>query len=235
VECWYRQLLPAGAVELILPKRSGSFTYYVNGKLLQERNGKIKLPKVKNYEKQVLAIKAVVRNDNDGLQAPVKAVCKEVNIKLASWKDLGLRWFSGRAIYKSEFDFSYDIDRNKYRFILDPGEVKWFSEIWVNGELVKYSPFGDNKSDITKYIKKGKNSISVIVSNLRANEALWDIPDERLTITGEGENRYTHGRWWQQGATLREKEKLESGLFGDVTIYPIKYMEVEGDKYMSKH
>lgn len=231
VECWYRQQLPAGAVELILPKRSGSFTYYVNAELLQEKKGKIKLPKVKDYEKQILAIKAVVGNNNDGLQAPVKAVCKEVNIKLSSWKDLGLKWFSGRAIYKSEFDFPYDIDRNKYRFILDPGEVKWFSEIWVNGELVKYSPFGDHKADITKYIKKGKNNISIIVSNLRANETIWDMPDERLTITDEGENRYTHGRWWQQGATLREKEKLESGLLADVKIYPVKYIEVEVNKY----
>jgi hypothetical protein len=230
VECWYRQLLPAGAVELILPKRTGSFTYYVNGELLQEKKGKLKLPKVIDYEKQILAIKAVVGNNNDGFQAPVKAVCKEVNIKLSSWKDLGLKWFSGRAIYKSEFDFPYDIDRNKHRFILDPGEVKWFSEIWVNGELVKYSPFGDHKADITKYIKKGKNNISIIVSNLRANETIWDMPDERLTITDEGENRYTHGRWWQQGATLREKEKLESGLLADVKIYPVKYIEVEVNK-----
>lgn len=227
VECWYRQLLPAGASELILPERSGSFTYYVNGELLQERYGKIKLRKVKDYEKQVLAIKAVVRNYNDGLQAPVKVVCREVNIKLAPWEDLGLKWFSGRAIYTSEIDFPYDIDRNKYRFIIDPGEVKWFSEIWVNGELVKYSPFGDHKADITQYLKKGKNNIRIIVSNLRANETIWDMPDERLTITGEGENRYTHGRWWQQGATLREKEKLESGLIGPVRLIPLLYSQWE--------
>ncbi len=229
VECWYRQQLPAGAEELILPERLGSFVYYVNGVQLKERNGRIKLPKVKNFEKQVLAIKAIVRNYNGGLQSPIKVVCKETDIKLASWKELGLKWYSGRAIYKSEIDFSYDIDRNKYRFILDPGEVNWFSEIWVNGEMVKYSAFGNHKADITKYLKKGKNSISIIVSNLRANETIWDMPDERLTITEEGENRYTHGRWWQQGATLREKEKLESGLLGDVRIYPMKYIELEGN------
>lgn len=226
VECWYRQQLPAGASELILPERSGRFTYYVNGEQLRERNGKIKLPKVKDYEKQILAIKAVVNNYDDGLLAPVKVVCKEVNVKLASWEALGLKWFSGRAIYKSELDFPYDINDDKYRFILDPGDVKWFSEIWVNGELVKYSPFGDHKADITKHLKKGKNNISIIVSNLRANQTIWDMPDERLTITDEGENRYTHGRWWQQGATLREKEKLVSGLIGPVMIIPIKYYEL---------
>jgi hypothetical protein len=225
VECWYRQLLPAGSAELILPERSGSFTYYVNGKLLEERNGKIKLPDVKGYEKQVLAVKAVLNNYNDGLQAPVKVVCKEVDIKLASWEELGLKWFSGRALYKSEFDFSHDIDRNTYRFILDPGEIKWFSEIWVNEKLVNYSPFGDHRADITEYIKKGKNTISIIVSNLRANETFWDMPDERLTITDEGEVRYLHGRWWQQGATLREKEKLESGLVDPVWLIPMKYVE----------
>jgi len=227
VECWYRQLLPAGSAELILPERSGSFTYYVNGKLLEKRNGKIKLPTVKGYEKQVLAVKSVVNNYHDGLQAPLKVICREVDIKLAPWEELGLKWFSGRALYKSEFDFSHDIDRNKYRFLLDPGEVKWFSEIWVNGKLVKYSPFGDHKADITEYIKKGKNNISIIVSNLRANEMFWDMPDGRLTVTDEGDVRYLHGRWWQQGATLREEEKLESGLMGNVMIYPIKYIEVE--------
>jgi hypothetical protein len=207
VECWYRQLLPAGAAELILPKRSGSFTYYLNGKLLKERNGKIELPKAKDYEKQILATKAVVNNYNDGLHAPVKAVCKEAEIMLASWEEPGLKWFSGRAIYKSELDFLFDIERNKNRFVLDPGDVKWFSEIWVNGKLVKYSPFGEHKSDITEFIKKGKNKIGIIVSNLRANETFWDIPDQRLTIEGEEKSLYLHGRWWQQGATLREKEK----------------------------
>lgn len=226
VECWYRQQLPAGAEELILPERLGSFTYYENGVQLKERNGRIKLPKVKNFEKQVLAIKAIIRNYNGGLQSPIKVVCNETDIKLASWKELGLKWFSGRAIYKSEIDFSYDLKEDN-RFVLDPGEVNWFSEIWINGEMVKYSAFGNHKADITKYLKKGKNSISIIVSNLRANETIWDMPDERLTITDEGENRYTHGRWWQQGATLREKEKLESGLLGDVRIYPVKYIEVE--------
>ncbi len=231
VECWYRQFLPAGATELILPERSGSFTYYLNGKLLKERDGKIELPKVKEYEKQVLAIKAVLNNSNEGLQAPVKVVCREVGISLASWEDLGLKWFSGRAVYRSEIDFPYDNAMNRYRFILDPGEVKWFSEVWVNGELVKYSPFGDHKADITRHLKKGKNNIRIIVSNLRANEAFWDMPDERLTITDEGENRYTHGRWWQQGATLREKEKLESGLTGDVKIYSLKYIDIEDNKF----
>lgn len=223
VECWYRQQLPTGAAELILPKRSGSFTYYLNGKILKEHNGKIELSKVKDSGKQILAIKAVLNNYNDGLLAPVKAVCREVNIKLASWRDLGLNWFSGRAIYKNEFDFSYDIDSNKYRFILDPGDVKWFSEIWVNGKLVKYSPFGDHKADISEFIKKGKNKISIIVSNLRANETIWEMPDQSLIEKAEDTKNWN--RWCQQGATLREKGKLESGLLGPVRLIPIKYVE----------
>ena len=226
VTCWYRQQLPAGAEELILPERSGSFTYYINGEQLQERKGKIKLPKVKDYEKQILAVKAIVKSYNDGLQNPIKVVCKEVNIKLASWESLGLKWFSGRGIYKTEFDFSYDMDKNKYRFILDPGDVKHFSEIWINGSLVKYSAFSNHKADITEYLQKGKNSISIIVSNLRANESFWNIPDENLTVSNDNTSYY-HNMWWQQGATLREKEKLESGLTGDVKIYPIKYIEID--------
>jgi len=227
VTCWYRQQLPAGAEELILPERSGSFAYYVNGAQLKESNGRLKLPKAKDYEKQILAVRAVVRSYNDGLQSPIKAVCRETGTELAPWNELGLKWFSGRAVYKNEFEFKYDLSDSQYRFILDPGDVKYFSEIWINGVLVKYSAFGNHKADITEYLQKGKNSISIIVSNLRANEALWDMPDERLTITDEGVNRYWHGRWWQQGATFREKENLESGLTGPVRIFPVHYVEIK--------
>lgn len=56
------------------------------------------------------------------------------------------------------------------------------------------------------------------------------MPDERLTEeVDEGTKNWN--RWTHQGATIREKEKLESGLVGDVKIYPIKYIEVEENKY----
>ncbi len=126
---------------------------------------------------------------------------------------------------------------DKYKFILDPGDVKHFLEIWINGQLVKYCPWGDFKTDITKYLKKGKNSIRLIVSNLRANETIWDVPDERLVKIKNDpikkineEFRYWHTRWWQQGATLREKERLESGLLGPVRIFPMQYVEIKHQK-----
>ena len=215
--CWYRQKLPAGTSELILPERSGKFEYYVDGKLLKEKDSRLKLPENKEGYIAELVVKATIQKAEGGLLAPVLAVCKETETELVPWSELGLKWYTGRAIYKKEFVLPANYKADKLKIVLDPGDVKWFAEIWVNGQLAKYSPWGDYKTDITKYLKKGKNSISIVVSNLRANEAFYDLPDELV------EDPFN--RWWQQGATLREAERLESGLTGNVRLVPFQYVE----------
>lgn len=217
ITCWYRQKLPAGTSELILPERSGNFEYYVDGKLLKEKNGRLKLPENKEGNIAVLVVKATIQKAEGGLISPIKAVCTETETELVPWSELGLKWYTGRAIYKKEFVLPANYKADKLKILLDPGDVKWFAEIWVNGNLAKYSPWGDYKTDITKYLKTGKNSISIIVSNMKANEAFYETPDELL------EDSYN--RWWQQGATLREAERLESGLTGNIRLIPMQYME----------
>jgi hypothetical protein len=215
--CWYRQVLPAGATELILPERSGTFEYYVNGLLQKERNGKVKIPAVKSNRPVMLAVKVVTSSAQDGLRAPIRVVCEGIDVRLIPWKELGLEWYTGRGIYTKEFVLPAGFDSKGVRTILDLGEVKWFAEIWINGQLVKFFPWGDFKAEATQYLKKGKNRVDIVVSNLRANETFRDIPDELI--------EQPYNRWWHQGVVLREKDRLVSGLLGPVRLIPMQYVE----------
>lgn len=217
--CLYQSELPVGATQLILPERKGTFTYYADGNLLKEQNGRIRLPANQNHRPIKFAVKAVLQSAKDGLLAPIRVICEETDTQLAPWKELGLNGFTGRAIYTKEFTLPKGFQEKEVKTILDLGEVKWFAEVWINGQLVKYFPWGDFKTDVTPCLKKGKNKITVIISNLRANEAFNAVPDALM------EDPYN--RWWQQGVTLREKDRLESGLTGPVRFVPIKYIELK--------
>jgi len=213
LDCWYRQVLPLGTRELILPESAGNYEYYIDGKKQSVKDNKIILSGKSKNHTAVLAVKATLGDSDKGLIAPIKAVCGTSRTETLSWDDLGLNWFTGRAIYSKEFTLPADFKDKDMKIILDPGEVKWFAEIWINGELVNHGPWGDYRTDVTGHLKKGKNRVSIVVSNLNANQALYAIPDATL-------DDYRN-RWWQQGATLREKERLESGLIGPVQLIPL--------------
>ena len=214
---WYRQILPPGAEKIMVPKSSGRLTYYLNGQEARPSGGVIDLSGLSKRLGAVLAVKCVFSQMSDGLQEPLKVVCKPEPVNLADWSEYGLGWFTGRGIYTNEIDISPDYLKEGTKLVLDLGKVNWFAELWINGKLVKYFTWGPFETDVTGYLKPGTNSISVIVSNLRANQAYWDIPDSML------EN--ARARWWHNGATDREKERLDCGLFGPVRLIPYKHIE----------
>ena len=217
LECWYRKELPVGTVKLLLPERSGGFEFFIDG-LKQKVSGN-SIDLADQSMNSTLSVKAVLKEGDLGMLAPIKAVCSRASVELKSWEDLGLEWYTGRAIYSREFMLPPGFKSKDLKIILDPGKVNWFAEIWMNGELVNQGPWGDYQTDVTTHLKKGKNNISIVVSNLKANEAIYAIPDATLDDT--------RNRWWQQGATLREKERLESGLLGPVRLIPHKFVTEE--------
>ena len=96
--------------------------------------------------------------------------------------------------------------------IIDLGEVNHFAEIWINDQLVDYRAWAPFRADITQYIRPGENKITIIVANLLANQASWNMLDANI------DNK--DARWWHFGSILREKEKLQSGLMGPVRLIP---------------
>jgi hypothetical protein len=214
---WYRQRLPAGAKKIIVPESSEQLTFYLDGQEVVPDGDIIDLSGLKKRAGTVLAVKCIFSQMSDGLQEPLKVDCGAESIKPADWADYGLGWFTGRGICTKQVTIPEDYLKSANKIILDLGRVNWFAELWINHKLVRYFPWGDFSADVTDYLKPGVNTVSVIVSNLRANEAYWNVPDEMLENAG--------ARWWHNGATDREIERLKSGLFGPVRLIPYQRIE----------
>jgi hypothetical protein len=210
---WYRQAIPVGTRELILPYCEGSYEYYLNGEKIIPAGNTIAISKKFEGKTVLLAVKVTFSKLSDGLSKPIRAVQTPMQVAaLCDWSTYGLGWFSGRAIYTTEFKLHAEYLKNKEKLILDLGNVGWFAEIWINHKLVKFFPWGDFSADISQYLQEGSNQVSVIVSNLSANREYWDVPDDALASS--------FSRWHHNVASNREKERLESGLWGPVRIIP---------------
>ena len=116
-----------------------------------------------------------------------------------------IKYYSGTAIYKKEFIWK---GKTNDRIWLDLGEIANIAEVTINGinsGTIWTFPY---KTDISKALKKGKNSIEIKVTNTWANRLIGDekLPEEeRLT-------------WTTARFRLQEGILLKAGLLGPVTI-----------------
>jgi hypothetical protein len=141
----------------------------------------------------------------------VKLVISRQFDKLMSWTqhpDSGVKFFSGKAVYKKDFAYNEALDSNK-KYWLDLGDVKdsGFASVRLNGKdlgVVWAKPF---HVEITGAIQSGDNHLEIAVINSWRNRLVGDrdLPEEkRLTKTNIRIDR----RW----------QLLESGLLGPVQI-----------------
>jgi len=210
---WYRQQIPPGITAIKKPQIKGRYTLFINGKPVP--SGAEETISIGSFLKtgtDRVALRVEATDETCGLLNPVEMVCGSTGLPLSSWNEQGLGWYSGRALYTKTVEIPAAYLNQETRLVLDPGEVHYFAEIWVNGELVKFFPWAPFEADITGFAKPGKNEISIVVSNLSANEAGWNILDDNIS------NK--EARWWHDGSLMREKEKLISGLTGPVAIIP---------------
>jgi alpha-L-fucosidase len=95
-------------------------------------------------------------------------------IDFGKQSDEALKYFSGTAKYEKTIHMSAgDIGKDK-QVVLDLGELHDIAELEVNGVSagVLWSP--PYKTDITPYLKKGDNKITVYVTNNWANRLIGD-------------------------------------------------------------
>jgi hypothetical protein len=106
---------------------------------------------------------------------------------LVSWPDRdepGIKYYSGTAIYKKEFEVPSDAIGKSIQ--VDLGTIRELAEVKVNGQscgIVWTPPF---RVDITKALKPGVNQLEVVVVNFWPNRIIGDqsLPQaERLTRT----------------------------------------------------
>jgi RNA polymerase sigma factor (sigma-70 family) len=131
--------------------------------------------------------------------------------KLISWpqsKQKEIRFYSGTAVYRKQFQLNAGDLGHQHRIILDLGTLYNLAEVIINrksaGALCK-DPFS---CDITPNVKSGINKLEIKVVNLWPNRIIGDqsLPPAR---------RYTHTNVikFKAGYPL-----LPSGLLGPVVI-----------------
>ena len=126
-------------------------------------------------------------------------------VALGDWRGLLGETFSGKALYRVEFDSEID-----GHALLDLGEVKWCAAVRLNGEDLGARFFGPFRWPVK--VKKGRNILEVTVANLLANQIGDDAIRDRIL-----------GDWQPNGTYERlqrpfDKCNHESGLFGPVTV-----------------
>ena len=164
------------------------------------------------------------------LGAPEKAEFDEL-ISWANSDDEGIQHFSGTVTYKKEFELPDDYLKSDKRLELDLGSVAVIAEVFINGKnagLLWKAPF---KVNINDFVKKGKNTLEVKITNLWSNKLIGDeklpldierkgyktkaLPDWLSNGTDRTSGRITFPSWnhYKKNDTL-----LTSGLLGPAKI-----------------
>ncbi len=145
--------------------------------------------------------------------------------ELISWtlhKEIGIKYFSGIATYRKEFDFSGELLDPGYLFQLDLGDVKLIADVYLNDKhlgILWQPPF---RLDVTEALKPGKNILTIEVANDWSNRIVGDqkLPRKnRFTSTNITSPNSTELMW-------KDAPLLESGLIGPVQIIAAKKVQL---------
>ena len=133
--------------------------------------------------------------------------------ELKAWKDLALsdegKAFSGTVTYST----SISITRKKRgcRYFLDLGRVESIAKIRINGKEAGTLWTFPYRTDISKYLKNGKNQLEVEITNTWFNRLVFDANQpESLRKT------------WTINAPHMNSPLRESGLLGPVCIHIVE-------------
>lgn len=130
--------------------------------------------------------------------------------ELTDWSkhaDSAIRYYSGTATYRKQFDWN-ETSVSDSKIWLNIGKVCNIAELTVNGIRCGVTWTAPFRVDITHAIRKGKNELSIEVTNTWANRIMGDhrLPeDKRITNTNAPYR-------------LEGKELLQAGLLGPVVI-----------------
>ena len=128
--------------------------------------------------------------------------------ELKAWKDLPLsdegRAFSGTATYESTFQ----LDRKaKGKLLLNLGKVEEITVVSVNGQVTDTLWAEPYETDITRYVRKGSNQLSIQVTNTWFNRLVYDArqPEQQR-------------KTWVINGPSANSELRPSGILGPVMI-----------------
>jgi len=120
----------------------------------------------------------------------------------------GIKYYSGKAVYRKIFDFAPVISNNQPRLWLDLGDVRELAEVHLNGKYLGVLWTKPFRVDMTDVIRTGSNHLEVTVVNLWPNRLIGDsfLPEEKR-YTRTSMTKYT-----------QKSQLFPSGLLGPVSI-----------------
>lgn len=137
--------------------------------------------------------------------APVESIYPDGLKSLTEYANPDIKYFSGTAIYSTEF--SFDGAPEHGRVIINLGDVKNIAEIEINGKAVATLWKAPFKVDISEYLLKGTNKLVVRVTNLWRNRLIGDAQ------AGAKATTFTSLPFYTADAPL-----FPSGLIGPVEL-----------------
>ena len=164
-----------------------------------------------------------------------KGVGEVVFDSLYSWPGseiFDIKFFSGIATYKKDFEVSVSVDPANVKAELHLGLVRDVAHVYVNGKDAGVSWVKPNVVDVTGLLQKGKNSLTVEVANTWHNRLCGDA---KLPVSGRiTKTNVTRlpNPWAYPMAKIPFRNKKESydlqesGLLGPVRLVIIEKMEL---------
>lgn len=135
--------------------------------------------------------------------------------KLINWinsTEDGIKYYSGKAIYRKTFDLGLKTELKGERLFLDLGNVKNVAEVRLNGKKLGILWCAPWRVEITNVVRAKDNRLEVDVINLWANRVIGDLNLSK-------EKRYTQTHDVFRFDMLRGSTPLiDSGLLGPIRI-----------------
>jgi hypothetical protein len=111
---------------------------------------------------------------NSGITMPV------TNSALGAWHTQTnplIKYFSGTATYKTQFDIATDWSTNQYRLLLDLGEVHDMAEVILNGKSLGTLWKPPFRIALNGVVKRGNNQLEIRVINVWHNRLVGQLKE----------------------------------------------------------
>ena len=143
---------------------------------------------------------------------------ERVNLdSLVSWTDIPgfsseARAYCGTVVYETEFE----VRGEDGRFVLDLGRVESVAKVYLNGQEVRTLWCEPYSCEIDDFVKKGRNSLRIEVTNTWRNRVVYDLDQP------EGQ-RKTWILYRKNFSPPPKSPMVPAGLLGPVRLFVPKY------------
>ena len=153
-----------------------------------------------NSESSVYQAQKILEINNWNIQVDDISI---ENTVLFDWRNNDqLKFTSEEGSYKASFNLN-KIEKNS-SYLIDLGKVRYTANVTINGQSAGHRINAPYTLDITKYLKKGENTIEV-----------WVTPGQLNGLIGEGEKENPkYSKFKGRGTDL-----MSAGLIGPVILY----------------